>query len=51
MIRIVVIIIILFLASGCLKSFTKPNELNSKAYQTLPPIKPSLPISPREKSR
>ncbi len=49
MIRIVVIIIILFLASGCLKSFTKPNELNSKAYQTLPPIKPSLPISPREK--
>ncbi|MDQ0875628.1 poly-gamma-glutamate capsule biosynthesis protein CapA/YwtB (metallophosphatase superfamily) [Paenibacillus sp. V4I3] len=49
MLRIAVIVSILFLASGCLHSFTKPNEINSKAYQTLPPIKPSLPISSREK--
>ncbi|MDF2649312.1 MAG: CapA family protein [Paenibacillus sp.] len=49
MIRIAVIVTILFLASGCLNSFTKPNEIKSKAEQTLPPIKPSQPISPIEK--
>lgn len=46
MIRIAVIVTILILASGCLNSFTKPNEIKSIADQTLPPIKPSPPISP-----
>ncbi|WP_246320969.1 CapA family protein [Paenibacillus germinis] len=45
MLRIAVIVTILFLTSGCLNRFTRPNEIKPKADQTLPPIKPSLPIT------